>query len=96
MTGNTYALIRVSSKKQNEARQIKRMAELGIAKEHIVIEKESGKSTLRAKYRKLVKQLKAGDTLYIENVDRLILPPDKKQLQKMTRCVIINRVIKNE
>jgi len=71
MTGNTYALIRVSAKDQNEARQIKRMTELGIAKDNIIVEKESGKSDVRAKYRKLVKQLKKGDILYIENVDRL-------------------------
>jgi len=71
MTENVYALIRVSTEEQNEARQIKRMIELGIPKENIVVEKESGKSTVRAKYRKLVKQLKDGDTLYIENVDRL-------------------------
>ena len=71
MTGITCALIRVSTKEQNEARQVKRMTELGIPKENITIEKESGKSTVRAKYRKLVKQLKQGDTLYIENVDRL-------------------------
>jgi len=71
MKNRTYALIRVSTKKQNEARQIKKMKELGIPKENIVIEKESGKSTVRAKYRKLVSQLKKGDMLYIENVDRL-------------------------
>ena len=70
MTG-TYALIRVSTKEQKEARQVKRMKELGISKENIIIEKESGKSTVRTKYRNLVKQLKKGDTLYIENVDRL-------------------------
>ena len=40
-------------------------------KANITIEKESGKSTVRTKYRNLVKQLKKGDTLYIENVDRL-------------------------
>jgi len=71
LTSNTYALIRVSTKEQKVARQIKRMTELGIPKENITIEKESGKSTVRAKYRKLVKQLKKGDILYIENVDRL-------------------------
>jgi len=71
MTGKRYALIRVSTKGQKVARQVKRMIELGIPKENIVIEKESGKSTVRAKYRKLVKELKKGDTLYIENVDRL-------------------------
>jgi len=71
MTGIIYALIRVSTKGQNVARQIKRMIEIGIPKENIIVEKESGKSTVRAKYRKLVKQLNTGDTLYIENIDRL-------------------------
>ena len=71
MTASTYALIRVSTKGQNAARQVKRMTELGIATENIIVEKESGKSTVRAKYRKLVERLKKGDTLYIENVDRL-------------------------
>jgi len=71
MTAKTYALIRVSTDEQNEARQVIRMSELGISKENIVIEKESGRSSARTKYHKLVRRLKAGDTLYIENVDRL-------------------------
>ena len=71
MAGNIYALIRVSTKKQNEERQVLRMARLGIPKENVVIEKESGKSTNRTKYKNLVKRLKSGDTLYIENLDRL-------------------------
>jgi DNA invertase Pin-like site-specific DNA recombinase len=71
MTGNVYSLIRVSTEDQNEERQVIRMIELGIPKENIVIEKESGKSTARTKYKGLVRKLKSGDTLYIENVDRL-------------------------
>ena len=71
MIENTYALIRVSTEKQNEARQVIAMSKLGILKENIVIEKESGKSTVRTKYHRLLKRLKAGDTLYIENIDRL-------------------------
>jgi len=71
MTASTYALIRVSTDKQNETRQIIRMNELGIPTKNIVIEKESGKSKVRTKYHKLVKKLKVGDILYIENVDRL-------------------------
>ena len=71
MTTSTYALIRVSTDKQKVKRQVIRMSELGIAKENIIIEKESGKSTARTKYHKLVRRLKAGDTLYIENIDRL-------------------------
>lgn len=71
MAKNMYALIRVSTKKQNETRQVISMSKLGIPKNNIIIEKESGKSTARTKYRKLVKQLKDGDILYIENIDRL-------------------------
>jgi len=47
------------------------MQGMGIPKKNIVIEKESGKSTSRTKYQKLVRRLKAGDILYIENTDRL-------------------------
>ena len=70
-TGNVYALIRVSTERQKEDRQLTRMTKLGILKKNIVIEKESGKSTKREKYHKLVKRLNKGDTLYIENIDRL-------------------------
>ena len=71
MTANTYALIRVSTGEQNEERQVIRMNELGIPQKNIVIEKESGKSKIRAKYQRLVKRLRTGDILYIENTDRL-------------------------
>jgi len=71
MDTNIYALIRVSTDGQNETRQVVRMCELGILKKNIVIEKESGKSTVRAKYHRLVGRLKSGDILYIENIDRL-------------------------
>ena len=71
MTATIYALVRVSTKKQNEKRQVLRMLGLGVPRENIVVEKESGKSTARTKYHRLVKRLKAGDTLYIENIDRL-------------------------
>lgn len=71
MAGNTYALIRVSTEEQNEIRQVIRMSNLGIFKDNIVVEKESGKSPIRTKYRNLVKKLKSGDTLYLENIDRL-------------------------
>jgi len=68
---NKYALIRVSTKKQKEYRQIIRIEKLGIPKENIIIEKESGRSKARPKFEKLIKQLKAGDIFYIENIDRL-------------------------
>ena len=71
MLENIYAFIRVSTEEQNEARQVIAMTNIGVPKKNIVIEKESGKSQERTKYHRLVNRLKAGDTLYIENIDRL-------------------------
>jgi len=68
---NTYAYVRVSSDKQNEARQLKEILELGISMNNIIIEKASGKSFNRQKYNQLLKRLKTGDILYISSVDRL-------------------------
>ena len=71
MIGRKFALVRVSTEEQNETRQVKRMLDIGVPKQNILIEKESGKSTVRTEYKKFVKPLKVGDILYIENVDRL-------------------------
>ncbi|MCL2718722.1 MAG: recombinase family protein [Lachnospiraceae bacterium] len=93
MNNNVYALIRVSTKDQKEDRQVERMTKIGISKSNIVIEKESGKSTVRAKYHKLVKLLKKGDTLYIENIDRLgrdydIILSEWRKLTKQKEIII--------
>jgi len=66
-----YALIRVSTKDQNEERQLAEMKRLEIQKENIFIEKTSGKTINRSKYKAVKRKLKKGDILYIHTVDRL-------------------------
>lgn len=66
-----YAYIRVSSKDQNEARQIDAMREFGIKDSYMVIDKQSGKDFARPGYQKLIKKLKPNDTLVIKSIDRL-------------------------
>ena len=66
-----YAYIRVSSKDQNETRQLLSMKELNIKKENIFIDKQSGCNFNRPSYQKLLKRLKKGDILYIKSIDRL-------------------------
>ena len=68
---DTYGYIRVSTKEQNENRQIIAMQEFGVADSHIVLDKQSGKDFERPGYRRLVRKLKAGDTLVIKSIDRL-------------------------
>ena len=63
---NTYGYVRVSTKEQNEDRQIIAMREFGVADNRIVLDKQSGKDFERPGYRRLVRKLKAGDTLVIK------------------------------
>ncbi|MEH2940643.1 recombinase family protein [Lawsonibacter sp. JLR.KK007] len=66
-----YGYVRVSTREQNEGRQIIAMKEFGVAVEHIVLDKQSGKDFDRPGYRRLMRKLKAGDTLVIKSIDRL-------------------------
>jgi len=66
-----YGYIRVSSKEQNEDRQILAMNELRILPHNIFVDKQSGKNFDRPAYKNLVKKLKAGDVLFLHSLDRL-------------------------
>lgn len=67
----SYGYIRVSSRDQNEDRQLIALRSKGIADAFIYIDKQSGKDFDRPQYKKLVKKLKPGDLLYIQSIDRL-------------------------
>ena len=70
MNKKTFAYIRVSSKEQNEARQLKEMQELSINERDVFIDKESGKDFNRSQYQALKQCLRKGDLLYIKSIDR--------------------------
>jgi DNA invertase Pin-like site-specific DNA recombinase len=70
MSNKTFAYIRVSSKDQNEARQLKEILELGVNDRDIFIDKESGKDFNRSQYKALKQCLREGDLLYIKSIDR--------------------------
>ena len=67
----TYAYIRVSTREQNEDRQVIAIREFGVDEINMVIEKQSGKDFERPMYQKLIKKIKPGDTLVIKSIDRL-------------------------
>ena len=68
---NKYGYVRVSTKDQNEDRQLEAMKQLEILEKNIYVEKISGKDFNRPVYQKLVKKLRADDLLYIKSIDRL-------------------------
>ena len=71
MSGNIYGYIRVSSRDQNEDRQLMAFAVLRIPEKNIYLDKQSGKDFERPQYRKMVRKLKKDDLLYIKSIDRL-------------------------
>ena len=67
----TYAYIRVSTRDQNEDRQLAALTTLGISEVNLFLDKQSGKDFNRPAYRKLIRKLKPGDLLIIKSIDRL-------------------------
>ena len=66
-----YGYIRVSSKDQNEARQVIALKEYGVPDACIYVDKRSGKDFNRPAYKKLFKSLKPDDLIVIKSIDRL-------------------------
>lgn len=71
MKESVYGYIRVSSREQNEDRQLRALIDFGIPSKQIILDKKSGKDFDRPGYRWLCKKIKPGDTLVIKSIDRL-------------------------
>ena len=71
LLGNLYGYIRVSTRDQNEDRQLIALRELKIPEKNIFMDKQSGKDFNRPQYKRLVRKLKKDDLLYIKSIDRL-------------------------
>ena len=69
--GNLYGYIRVSTRDQNEDRQLIALRELKIPEKNIFMDKQSGKDFNRPQYKRVVRKLKKDDLLYIKSIDRL-------------------------
>ncbi|MED4653714.1 recombinase family protein [Bacillus pseudomycoides] len=66
-----FGYVRVSSKDQNEERQIQNMKNLGIEERDIFIDKESGKNMERENYQMLKRLARTGDTIVFDSLTRL-------------------------
>lgn len=72
MDNRIYGYARVSTREQNEDRQIEALTKFGVPNENIIVDKCSGKDTEREGYQYLKRQiLRNGDTLVIKELDRL-------------------------
>lgn len=70
MENRVYGYVRVSSKDQNEDRQMIAMKEFGVNPKFVFLDKQSGKDFNRPQYCRLLKKLRAEDTLVVKSIDR--------------------------
>ena len=100
----TYAYVRVSSRDQNEERQLIAVRDAGVESKNIFVDKQSGKDFNRTAYKHLLKKLKPSDTLIIKSIDRLgrnysdiieqwkLLTKDKRVTVKVLDMPILSQV----
>ena len=71
MSSRIFGYARVSSKDQNEERQLKAFKDYGIDDRDIYIDKKSGKDFKREQYQLIKNILREEDLLVIQSIDRL-------------------------
>ena len=71
LMARTYGYIRVSTREQNEDRQLAAMRDFGVHNADVFLDKQPGSDFDRPAYKRLVQKLQPGDTLIIKSIDRL-------------------------
>jgi len=66
-----YGYVRVSTREQNEDRQLIALRDIDVPCMNVYIDKQSGKDFDRPQYKKLLRKMKKDDLLYIKSIDRL-------------------------
>ena len=88
---NTYGYVRVSSREQNEDRQLIALKEIGLTGEMIFLDKQSGKDFNRPQYMKLLRKINRGDLLYVKSIDRL--GRNYEEIQQQWRLLTKEKVV---
>ena len=66
-----YGYVRVSTREQCEDRQLIALSRLSIPSGQIYIDRQSGRDFNRPAYRKMMRQIRPGDTIFVKSIDRL-------------------------
>ena len=95
MSNIRIGYVRVSSKDQNEARQLEQMKSLGIEDRHVFVDKESGKNFEREQYKAMISMLREGDEVYFTSLDRMGRNYDEiaKEWERITKEIKAHIII---
>lgn len=69
--GNVYGYCRVSSRDQNEDRQLVAMREMDVPEGNIFVDKQSGKDFNRPEFKRLMRKIRPNDLIIVKSIDRL-------------------------
>ena len=97
MENKVYGYARVSTREQNEDRQMIALENYPMSRKQIYLDKLSGKDFNRPQYQKLLRKIRAGDTIVIKSIDRLGRDYEEIQNQwrKITKEKNVNIVYKS-
>lgn len=71
MENRIFGYARVSSKDQNEARQISALSEFGVSERELYVDKQSGKDFNREQYQLMLRNIREGDLVVFLSHDRM-------------------------
>ena len=68
---NTYGYVRVSTREQNEDRQLVALRAFPVVESRVYVDKASGADFERPAYQRMLRRLRKGDVLVVKSIDRL-------------------------
>lgn len=71
MENRTFGYARVSSKDQNESRQVSALLDFGVNERELYIDKQSGKDFNREQYQLMLRNIRKGDLVVFLSLDRM-------------------------
>lgn len=71
MENRTFGYARVSSKDQNEARQVSALLDFGVNERELYVDKQSGKDFNREQYQLMLRNIREGDLVVFPSLDRM-------------------------
>ena len=71
MENRTFGYARVSSKDQNESRQVSALLDFGVNERELYVDKQSGKDFNREQYQLMLRNIRKGDLVVFLSLDRM-------------------------
>ena len=87
--GNVYGYCRVSSRDQNEDRQLIAMRKMDVPEGNVFVDKQSGKDFNRPEFKRLMRKIRPNDLIVVKSIDRL--GRNYREIQEQWKLITMER-----